>query len=131
MRIAYPNTIRIIFTGYADSKAVVDSVNRCEVYRYITKPWDPDELIDILHVAAKKHDIVAERHQIHLDLQRHLARNQTWTQRVRDGQSLSAASLSIELNECLAETAQLAQRLDRIIDEENTASGDHPSPLNE
>src|SRR5260370_42568557 len=40
-----PEAIRIIFTGYADLKAVVDAANRGEIYRYLTKPWDPDPLI--------------------------------------------------------------------------------------
>ncbi|MEM8668459.1 MAG: response regulator [Planctomycetota bacterium] len=49
-----PETIRIIFTGYADIKAVVDAINCGELYRYITKPWDPDELIDVLTAATKE-----------------------------------------------------------------------------
>src|SRR6059058_4375458 len=43
-----PEAIRIIFTGYADLKAVVDAVNRGEIYRYLTKPWDADALVDVL-----------------------------------------------------------------------------------
>lgn len=39
-----PNTIRILLTGYADLNAVIDSVNDGEIYRYITKPWQNDEL---------------------------------------------------------------------------------------
>src|SRR5262249_44273267 len=43
-----PEAIRIVFTGYADIKAVIDAVNRGEIYRYLTKPWDPDELAEAL-----------------------------------------------------------------------------------
>jgi YesN/AraC family two-component response regulator len=50
----YPNAIRIVFTGYADIKAVVEAINSAGLYRYITKPWDPDDLIDTLHAAAKR-----------------------------------------------------------------------------
>src|SRR5215213_10169769 len=32
----YPQAVRIIFTGYADLKAVIDAVNRGEIYRYLT-----------------------------------------------------------------------------------------------
>jgi DNA-binding NtrC family response regulator len=52
VREVSPETVRIIFTGYADIKAVVDAVNEGQLYRYITKPWDPDELIATLTEAA-------------------------------------------------------------------------------
>src|SRR5262249_34114608 len=36
-----PEAIRIVFTGYADIKAVIDAINQGHVYRFLTKPWDP------------------------------------------------------------------------------------------
>ncbi len=51
---AKSDSVRIIFTGYADIKAVVDAVNKGHLYRYITKPWDPDDLVEALHDAAKE-----------------------------------------------------------------------------
>src|SRR5205085_84981 len=56
-----PEAIRMIFTGYADLKAVVDAVNRGEIYRYLTKPWDPDELVALLHETCARYDALAER----------------------------------------------------------------------
>ena len=35
-----PEPIRLLLTGFADIQAVVDSINKGEVYRYLTKPWD-------------------------------------------------------------------------------------------
>jgi FixJ family two-component response regulator len=52
VKALYPDTIRILFTGYADIKAVVDGINRGGLYRYLTKPWDPDDLLEVLHSAA-------------------------------------------------------------------------------
>jgi DNA-binding NtrC family response regulator len=52
VKARYPDTIRILFTGYADIKAVVDGINRGGLYRYLTKPWDPDDLLEVLHSAA-------------------------------------------------------------------------------
>lgn len=48
----YPDTTRILFTGYADIKSVIETINNGGLYRYITKPWDPDDLVDLLHQAA-------------------------------------------------------------------------------
>ncbi|CAM4041014.1 Response regulator receiver domain-containing protein [Pedobacter westerhofensis] len=40
----YPDPIRILLTGYEDITAVVDAINRGEVYKYIQKPWGDDNL---------------------------------------------------------------------------------------
>lgn len=56
VRAKHPDAVRIIFTGYADTRAVVDAINSGELYRYISKPWDPDDLIDVLREAAQKYN---------------------------------------------------------------------------
>lgn len=53
VKAASPNTIRILLTGYADLNAVIDSVNEGEIYRYITKPWQNDELKKIVNKATE------------------------------------------------------------------------------
>ncbi len=40
----YPDPIRILLTGYSDINAVIDAINKGEVYRYLTKPWDTEFL---------------------------------------------------------------------------------------
>jgi DNA-binding NtrC family response regulator len=67
-RTECPEAVRIIFTGYADLKAVIDAVNRGEIYRYLTKPWDPDELLAVLHQACEQYDALADRHRLLADL---------------------------------------------------------------
>lgn len=39
-----PNTMRLLLTGYSDLAAVAGSINEGEVFRYISKPWNPDEM---------------------------------------------------------------------------------------
>lgn len=61
VRAEHPDAVRIIFTGYADTRAVVDAINSGELYRYISKPWDPDDLIEVLREAARKYsETIAE-----------------------------------------------------------------------
>lgn len=67
-RAECPEAVRIIFTGYADLKAVIDAVNRGEIYRYLTKPWDPDELLAVLHQACEQYDALADHHRLLADL---------------------------------------------------------------
>lgn len=48
-----PLTTRILLTGYTDMEAVVGAINRGQIYRYVAKPWDPDELKLTLRQAAE------------------------------------------------------------------------------
>ena len=43
-----PDTIRMLFTGYADIQAVINAVNEGHIFRYILKPWDSIELEGII-----------------------------------------------------------------------------------
>ena len=40
----FPEPIRILLTGYADINAVIDAINRGQVYKYVQKPWMEDDL---------------------------------------------------------------------------------------
>lgn len=65
----HPEAIRLLFTGYADIKAVIDAINQGNVYRYIAKPWDPDDLQIVIRQAAEQYDLLVERKQLLAELQ--------------------------------------------------------------
>jgi DNA-binding NtrC family response regulator len=48
-----PATMRILLTGHSDLSAIVGSVNDGEVYRFINKPWNNDELKGVIGEAAR------------------------------------------------------------------------------
>ena len=49
----YPDTIRIILTAHADVQDLVEAINSSKVFKYLTKPFRRDELLDIVEQAAK------------------------------------------------------------------------------
>lgn len=53
----YPQTMRILLTGFMDKQAIVDSINEGEVYRFINKPWRNDEMREVIAEAALASDI--------------------------------------------------------------------------
>jgi len=53
----YPQTMRILLTGFMDKKAIVDSINQGEVYRFINKPWDNNQMRIIIAQAALASEI--------------------------------------------------------------------------
>ena len=54
----YPDTIRIILSGYTGLEAVLDSINRGAIYRFYTKPWDDTELRDNIRQAFQHYWLV-------------------------------------------------------------------------
>lgn len=76
VKTEHPDAVRMVFTGYADIKAVVDAINNGGLYRYITKPWDPDELIVLLREAAAEYDATVQRRQLLADLHAHVTAGQ-------------------------------------------------------
>ena len=48
-----PATMRILLTGYSDLAAIIGSVNEGEVFRFINKPWDHEEIKNIVAEAAR------------------------------------------------------------------------------
>jgi signal transduction histidine kinase len=65
-----PEAVRLLFTGYADIHAVIDAINQGNVYRYITKPWDPDELQTIIREACERYDLIVDRKLLLAEVQR-------------------------------------------------------------
>jgi serine/threonine-protein kinase len=47
-----PETVRILLTGYSDLASMVGSINEGEIYRFVSKPWDNQELTRTLHGAV-------------------------------------------------------------------------------
>jgi len=56
----YPHTVRILFTGFAEFSAAEDAINIGEVFRFVSKPWDTNELKMIVNQAISQFDIVKE-----------------------------------------------------------------------
>lgn len=57
----YPDTIRILLTGYTDVEDLVNAINAGQVFKYITKPWNPAELETIVQQAADTYRVVKRR----------------------------------------------------------------------
>jgi signal transduction histidine kinase len=94
-----PDVIRLLFTGYADIKAVIDAINEGHVYRYITKPWDPDELLTILHQAGEQYELLQERRQLLDDLRRKNQELERSNAELRQANALKEAFIRVASHE--------------------------------
>ena len=97
VRRRWPKVMRILLTGYADITSTVAAINQGEIYRYIAKPWDDNEIVTIVREAM-------ERLQLELENQRLSA--------LTMAQNDELKSLNANLEQKVAErTAELRQAL--------------------
>ena len=54
----YPDALKLILTGYSDIEAVIDAINAGQVFRYLTKPWNPVELNMAIEEAFERHELI-------------------------------------------------------------------------
>lgn len=100
----HPQAIRMVFTGYADIKAVIDAVNEGHIYRYITKPWDPDELLGVLRQACAAYDQLATHQRLLRELRHFLTSCVPLLQSSSEESAKTLAATGAELLSRLEET---------------------------
>lgn len=64
VRSRWPDTIRLLLTGYADIQSIIDAINRGEIYRYITKPWDDHDIVLVVKQALERKALEIEKKRL-------------------------------------------------------------------
>ena len=68
VRGRFPEVIRMIVSGYTDSEDIITAVNEAGIHQYITKPWDPDNLLLTIRNAVKMFQLQRENQQLTTEL---------------------------------------------------------------
>lgn len=63
-----PDVIKILLTGFSDIEIITDAVNKCNLFQYILKPFNPDELQEIVKNGIDKFDLASSKSLILKDL---------------------------------------------------------------
>lgn len=100
-----PASIRMIITGFTDVQALIDSINTGSVYRYITKPWDEQDLYVTIKRAVESYELKAHNAQLLVDLQRQNEALERSYQQLRETQDKLIES------EKMASIGRLASRI--------------------
>ena len=53
----HPATVRMILTGFSDMEAIIQAINDGHVYAYITKPWEPEQLKQLMKQAVDHYQL--------------------------------------------------------------------------
>ncbi len=64
----YPDAVRMLLTGYSDLESVIGAINSGKIYRYLVKPWNPEEFLSIVREACLKYDLLVQNRQLSQDL---------------------------------------------------------------
>ena len=64
VRVRWPDTVRLLLTGYSDVNSIIDAINRGEIFRYIAKPWDDNDILLIVRQALERKALEQERQRL-------------------------------------------------------------------
>lgn len=96
----YPSTLRILLTGYADMTMIAKAINEGQIHRYISKPWNDDEMLVTLRQALVYQHSESERQRL-----------ETLTQ--QQNEQLRSLNVTLEKH-VAARTAELQQTADML-----------------
>ena len=101
----YPDTVRILITGYSDLEAVIIAINQCNVFGYLHKPWKLDQMNHMLERACEVYTIRQQNRDLiaHLDAK------------------VKARTTEIEMQK--KQLARKNEQLERLNDEKSTLMG--------
>jgi diguanylate cyclase (GGDEF)-like protein len=105
-RQRWPDLTAILLTAYTDPKDIVEAINRGQVYRYLTKPWDNADLRQTVLRALEQVQLKRDRARLHAELERRFAALLAATDVARD---VGVAESPLALVE------RLVERLPRIV----------------
>ena len=108
--VVKPLITRVILTAHTETKEILDAINRAEIYRYVTKPWDNQEILTILQQAAEHHRLLRENHELVTQLEE---KNRRLVEKEQELTMLNQ-SLEVVVEKRTAELREVNERLNEL-----------------
>jgi two-component system NtrC family sensor kinase len=70
VRKRWPETVRIVLSGYADTGAIISAINEGQIYRFVGKPWNEDEIRVTVANALERYDLGRKNDELTEELRR-------------------------------------------------------------
>lgn len=103
----YPDCIRMILTGFSDTEAIIQAINKGQVYRYKTKPWSKDELKVAIDQGLETYYLKQKNRHLLEELKKH---NELLEQKVR----IRTQELETQKNN-ITDSIQYAKRIQNAL----------------
>jgi two-component system response regulator HupR/HoxA len=68
LRARWPETVRMIITGYTDTSAMIEAINAAGIHQFLTKPWHPEQLLVAVRNAARLFALARENERLALEM---------------------------------------------------------------
>ncbi|MFT5441553.1 MAG: CheY-like chemotaxis protein [Myxococcota bacterium] len=107
---SHPDTVRIMLTGFADSKATIQAINDGHIYAYLDKPWEPAELKQTVKNAMEHYTLTVQNRKLVEDL----GRGNLFLEAVMD--RFESGAIAIDANGLIQAINQPARKYLRIED---------------
>jgi response regulator RpfG family c-di-GMP phosphodiesterase len=118
-----PEALRIMLTGYADLNATMDAINKGGAYRYITKPWDDQQLVQTIREATQNYQLLQENRRLNEVVNRQNEELKEWNTGLKErvmGQTVEIRKRMEELhtlNQTLRQNYEMSiQAFSRLIE---------------
>lgn len=69
VKVVYPETIRIVLSGYTDLRSITDAINEGAIYKFLTKPWEDEALLMNIHEAFQIHALKIDNKRLTEEIQ--------------------------------------------------------------
>ncbi len=89
----WPDTVRIVLSGYADTAAIVSAINEGRIYKFIPKPWNDDELKVTISNAIERYNL----HEKNMELTEELKKKNEELQGMNDNLERLVSERTAEL----------------------------------
>jgi response regulator RpfG family c-di-GMP phosphodiesterase len=78
-----PDAVRILLTGYSDINATIEAINRGGASRYLSKPWNDDELVQAIRDAVRHYALIAENKRLNAIVAQQNEELQEWNSNLK------------------------------------------------
>jgi CheY-like chemotaxis protein len=68
-KAGYPDTVRIVLSGYTELQSITDAINEGSIYKFLTKPWEDEQLRDQIKEAFQHKEMSDENRKLGLKIQ--------------------------------------------------------------
>lgn len=109
-KILYPDTIRIILSGYTDLESILNAINKGEIFKYVTKPWDNDLLVKSITEAFEQYELKQENKRLTDELKLTNSALEEANKILRQNDELTSLPNRMFLTERLSEAIKLSQK---------------------
>ena len=112
-----PDITRILFSGYADFQAAEDAINEAQIYRFINKPWNDEELKGTVQQAINRYNLIEENRALNVQIKKQNAELLQLNERLQNMYETQKAFSSTVSHELRTPLSSIKTAIDIILSE--------------